>query len=124
MGAREAFAWLPRARWRIALANHGRDPSYLRSGRPSRPIRPLWHRDEEEGPMDDTRSERITKAEEGLAEAQTVLDQAKRAVEAADRADRSAREAAEHARSIARAALIALVVVTVALIGGVIRRRR
>ncbi|HEX2462132.1 MAG TPA: hypothetical protein VHJ58_18440 [Vicinamibacterales bacterium] len=52
--------------------------------------------------MDDTRSERITKAEEGLAEMQTVLDHAKRAVEAADRAERAAHQAAQHARSFVR----------------------
>jgi hypothetical protein len=34
--------------------------------------------------VDNTRSERIAKAEDGLAEMQTVLDHAKRAVEAAD----------------------------------------
>jgi hypothetical protein len=38
--------------------------------------------------MEDIRDERIAKAEEGLAEMQEVLDQAKRAVDAADRAER------------------------------------
>ena len=40
--------------------------------------------------MEDVRSEKIAKAEEGLAEMQEVLDQAKRAVDAADRAERAA----------------------------------
>jgi hypothetical protein len=75
--------------------------------------------------VDDTRSERITKAEEGLAEMQTVLDHAKRAVEAADRAEHAAHQAAQHARSFAKT--IAFVVGTLAvaaLIAAASRRHR
>lgn len=53
--------------------------------------------------MDDTRSEPIAKAEEGLAEMQTVLDHAKRAVEAADRAERAAHQAAQLAFGVRHA---------------------
>ena len=66
----------------------------------------------------DVPSQRIAQAEEGLAEMQRVLDQAKRAVDAADRAERAAHDAADHARSLAKitlavaAAAVALVVWT------------
>ena len=75
--------------------------------------------------MEDTRSERIAKAEEGLAEIQTVLDHAKRAVEAADRAERAAQQAAQHARSFGKtiAALVGALAV-VALIAAATRRHR
>jgi Flp pilus assembly protein TadB len=74
--------------------------------------------------VDDTRSERIVKAEEGLAEMQTVLDHAKRAVEAADRAERAAHQAAQHARWFAKAiAVVAGALAAVALIAAATRRR-
>jgi Flp pilus assembly protein TadB len=74
--------------------------------------------------VDDTRSEPIAKAEEGLAEMQTVLDHAKRAVEAADRAERAAHQAAQHARSYAKViALVGGALAAVALIAAAIRRR-
>ena len=75
--------------------------------------------------MEDTRSERIAKAEEGLAEMQTVLDHAKRAVEAADRAEHAAHQAAQHARSFAKAiAFVAGALVVAALIAAATRRPR
>ena len=75
--------------------------------------------------MDDTRSERIAKAEEGLAEMQTVLDHAKRAVEAADRAESAAQQAAQHARSFAKAiAVVVGALAAVALIAAATRRHR
>ena len=74
--------------------------------------------------VDDTRSERIAKAEEGPAEMQTVLDHAKRAVEAADRAERAAHQAAQHARSFAKAiAVVAGALAAVAVIAAATRRR-
>jgi len=74
--------------------------------------------------VEDVRSERIAKAEEGLAEMQDVLDHAKRAVDAADRAERAAREASDHARSFARiAVVVAGIVIALAMTGAVFRRR-
>ena len=75
--------------------------------------------------VEDVRSERIAKAEQGLAEMQEVLDQAKRAVDAADRAERAAHEAAEHARSLAKIAMVVAAAVTaIALIRVSFRRRQ
>lgn len=74
--------------------------------------------------MEDVRTERIAEAEEGPAQMQRVLDQARRAVDAADRAERAAHEAAEHARSIARIALVAAAVISGLVLTGVALRRR
>ncbi len=75
--------------------------------------------------MDDTRSERIAKAEDGLAEMPTVLDHAKRALEAADRAERAAQQAAQHACSFAKAiAVVVGALAAVALIAAATRRHR
>jgi hypothetical protein len=74
--------------------------------------------------VEDMRSDRIAKAEEGLAEVQEVLDHAKRAVDAADRAEQAAREASDHARSFARIAfVVAGVVIALAMTGAAFRRR-
>jgi hypothetical protein len=67
---------------------------------------------------------RIAEAEEGLAQMQRVLDQAKRAVDAADRAERAAHEAAEHARSIARIALVVVAVIAALFLTGAAFRWR
>jgi DNA-binding transcriptional LysR family regulator len=74
--------------------------------------------------MEDVRSERIVKAEEGLAEMQEVLDHAKRAVDAADRAEQAAHDASDHARSIARiTVIVAGVVIALMMTGAAFRRR-
>jgi Flp pilus assembly protein TadB len=86
------------------------------------PFEPQVHT--KEVAVNDTRSERIAKAEEGLAEMQTVLDHAKRAVEAADRAERAAHQAAQHARSFAKAITVVVgSLAVVALIAALTRRR-
>ena len=73
--------------------------------------------------VEDMQSERIAKAEEGLAEMQEVLDQAKRAVDAADRAERAARQASDHARSFARiAVIVAGVIIALVMTGAAFRR--
>lgn len=65
-----------------------------------------------------------TGAEEGLAEMQTALDHARRAVDAADRAEGAAQQTAEHARSIAIAISVVGTLAAVALIAAAARRHR
>jgi hypothetical protein len=73
----------------------------------------------------EARSPEIAKAEKGLAEMQQALDHAKTMVDAADRADQGAREAVGRARSTGKTLLlVAGVLLLVAVLGAVMRRRR
>jgi len=72
----------------------------------------------------EARSPELAKTEEGLAEVQEVLDRAKVLVDAADRADQAARETLGKARSTGKILLlVAGVVLVVALVGALMRRR-